>query len=52
MVTLSSKYIHDRNEPDKTIDLLDEACSLASMKESKELKEYNELNKKLNNWTE
>ena len=47
MVTLSSKYIHDRNEPDKTIDLLDEACSLASMKESNELKEYNNLNKKL-----
>lgn len=47
MVALSSKYIHDRNEPDKTIDLLDEACSLASMKESNELKEYNNLNKKL-----
>ena len=49
MAYLSSKYIHDRKEPDKTIDLLDEACSLASMKESKELKEYNELNKKLKN---
>ena len=35
MVELSKKYIHDRKEPDKTIDLLDEACSLASMKESK-----------------
>ena len=47
MVELSKKYIHDRKEPDKTIDLLDEACSLASMKESKELKEYNELNRKI-----
>ncbi len=47
MVDLSSKYILDRKEPDKTIDLLDEACSKASMKESKELIEYNNLNKKL-----
>ena len=47
MVDLSNKYIYNRREPDKTIDLLDEACSLASMKESEELKEYNNLNKKL-----
>ena len=47
MVDLSNKYIYNRREPDKTIDLLDEACSLASMKESEELKEYNNFNKKL-----
>lgn len=47
IVYLANKYIHDRMNPDKTIDILDEACSLASMKESKELIEYNNLNKKL-----
>lgn len=47
MVELSNKYIHNRKEPDKSIDLLDEVCSFASMKESDDLKEYNVLNKKL-----
>ena len=27
--SLSFKYIHDRRLPDKAIDLIDEACSLA-----------------------
>lgn len=47
MVELSNKYIHNRKEPDKSIDLLDEVCSFASMKESDDVKEYNVLNKKL-----
>lgn len=48
IINLSEKYIYDRNEPDKSIDILDEACAKASLKESKELDEYNELVKKLN----
>lgn len=40
-VALSERYITDRFLPDKAIDLLDEACSYASMR-SKELAEYEE----------
>ena len=47
IIFLSGKYIYDRNEPDKSIDILDEVCAKASLKESSELKEYNNLNKKL-----
>ena len=47
MIKLSNKYLYERNEPDKTIDLMDEVCSKVSLKESKKLKKYNELNKQL-----
>ena len=45
-VTLSERYITDRYLPDKAIDLLDEACSCAALR-NKEMAEYDELNKKL-----
>lgn len=32
MIDLSEKYIYDRNQPDKTIDILDEACASVSLK--------------------
>ncbi|MCM1370566.1 MAG: ATP-dependent Clp protease ATP-binding subunit [Clostridium sp.] len=48
IMTLTKKYIYDRNEPDKSIDILDEVCSKASLKETKQLKRYNELNRELN----
>lgn len=47
IIDLSEKYVYDRNEPDKSIDILDEVCARVNLKESHELKEYNELNKKL-----
>jgi len=47
IIELSEKYIYDRNQPDKSIDILDEVCSKTSLKESKELLEYNCLTKKL-----
>ena len=47
IIKLSDKYIYDRNQPDKAIDILDEVCAKASLKESKELTLYNNLNKKL-----
>jgi len=47
IIELSEKYIHDRFEPDKSIDILDEVCAKASLKEDKELKHYNELTKEL-----
>ncbi|MBQ7187568.1 MAG: ATP-dependent Clp protease ATP-binding subunit [Ruminococcus sp.] len=40
---LSERYINDRFLPDKAIDLLDEACAVASIG-SKELAEYDRLN--------
>ena len=44
---LSEKYIYDRFEPDKSIDILDEVCSKVSLKETKNMKKYNKLNKEL-----
>ena len=49
IVELSNKYIYDRNEPDRSIDVLDEVCARVNLKETKELIEYNALTKKLNN---
>ncbi len=49
IIDLSEKYIFDRNQPDKAIDILDEVCAKVSLKESKELKEYNKMVKELNN---
>ena len=46
MVVLSERSINDRFLPDKAIDLLDEACSCAALR-NKEMAEYDELNKKL-----
>ncbi|MDR1987736.1 MAG: hypothetical protein LBQ24_03070 [Candidatus Peribacteria bacterium] len=52
-VELSSRYITDRYLPDKAIDLIDEACSLKSMKynfdetETKKLKEKISKNNKI-----
>lgn len=43
---LSERYINDRYLPDKAIDLLDEACSCASLA-SKDLAEYDGLSRKL-----
>lgn len=34
MIYFSSKYIYDRKEPDKTIDLLDEVCAKVKLKET------------------
>ena len=45
ILDLSEKYIYDRNEPDKSIDILDEVCAKVSLKENEEIKEYNEKNK-------
>ena len=47
IINLSSKYIYNRNEPDRSIDILDEVSAKVSLKESKNLKEYSLYNKKL-----
>ena len=43
IIELSSKYIYNRCEPDKSIDILDEVCAKASLKENKEIKKYYDL---------
>ena len=48
IINLSEKYIYDRNQPDKSIDILDEVCSKVSLKESKDIKDYNNTLKLLN----
>ena len=45
-VTLSERYINDRFLPDKAIDLLDEACSCATLR-NEHLAEYDRLNRQL-----
>lgn len=56
IVELTTKYIYDRHQPDASIDVLDEACSKVSLKESlketnmkKIKKEYNRIIDKKNN---
>jgi ATP-dependent Clp protease ATP-binding subunit ClpC len=43
MIELSKKYIYDRKEPDKTIDLLDEVCAKVNLKETKTNKRLEKL---------
>ena len=47
IINLSEKYIFDRNRPDKEIDILDEVCSLVSMKDNKDIVEKRNLKKKI-----
>ena len=51
IVELCDKYIHNRYEPDKSIDILDEVCAYVSLKETSYLKEYNKINRELKNVT-
>ena len=44
---LSEKYVYDRFEPDKSIDILDEVCSLVNLKKNKKQKKYNKIKKEL-----
>lgn len=48
IIDLSDKYIKNRYQPDKAIDILDEVCAHVSLKENKKLKKYNLLTKELN----
>lgn len=47
LINLSNKYIHQFKNPDKTIDILDEVCAHANLKENKYMKEYEEVTIKL-----
>ena len=48
IIKLSDKYIKNRYNPDKCIDVLDEVCAYSSLKENKKIKKFNALNKELN----
>lgn len=50
-VSMSERYITDRFLPDKAIDLLDEACSAATLKNN-HLVEFDQLNEELKSLTE
>lgn len=47
IVNLSEKYIFDRNRPDKEIDILDEVCSMVSMKNSGDMEKKMDIKKEL-----
>ena len=47
IINLSDKYIKNYKNPDKTIDILDEVCSHANLKDNKKINEYNNLCNKL-----
>lgn len=47
IIELSNKYIYNRNQPDKSIDILDEVCAHVNLKENKKIKKYNLLNSEL-----
>ena len=47
IVNLSEKYIFDRNRPDKEIDILDEVCSMVSMKDNANIIKRNNLKKEI-----
>ena len=49
IIELSDKYIKNRYEPDKSIDILDEVCAHVSLKENKNQKKYNQLSNQINN---
>jgi len=47
IVNLSEKYVFDRNRPDKQIDILDEVCSMVSMKENDSISRLKSIKKEL-----
>lgn len=47
ILSLSDKYIYNRNQPDKAIDILDEVCAHVSLKDNNKIKKYNTLNDEL-----
>lgn len=49
IVRLSKKYIYDRYEPDKSIDILDEACAKVSIKKDESKEKISKLYLKLKN---
>ncbi|MBR1730996.1 MAG: ATP-dependent Clp protease ATP-binding subunit, partial [Ruminococcus sp.] len=51
IVVLSERYINDRFLPDKAIDLLDESCACAALR-NKEMERYDKLNLEKKNYSQ
>ena len=49
IIRLGEKYLYERNEPDKSIDILDEVCARVNLKENKKVIEYKKINQQLQN---
>ena len=47
IIKLTNKYFQNRKNPDKTIDILDEVCAHAGIKENKDMLLYRKLTKEL-----
>lgn len=47
IIELSNKYVYDRNQPDKTIDIMDEVCAMVSLSDTQSTKHLNKLQKEL-----
>lgn len=47
IVDLTNKYIHNHKNPDKSIDILDEVCAHANLKDNSKVTQYNNLSSKL-----
>lgn len=47
IIKLTDKYMHNRMQPDKSIDILDEVCSRVQLQKSKEQNEISMIKKKL-----
>ena len=47
IINLSEKYIFDRNRPDKEIDVLDEVCSMVSIKENENVDKVKKIRKEI-----
>lgn len=52
IIELSDRYIHDRYQPDKTIDILDEVCAKVSIRESREWYKIDILKERLKELTQ
>lgn len=48
IIELTNKYIHSYKNPDKSIDILDEVCAHANLKDNPKVLEYDNLSSKLN----
>lgn len=48
IIELTNKYIHTYKNPDKSIDILDEVCAHANLKDNPKVLEYDNLSSKLN----
>lgn len=49
LINMTNKYIYDRYDPDKSIDILDEVCALVSLKESSKEKRFYKLENEYKN---